>query len=406
MVEKTVLVLGGGVGGLVAANELRRRLGRGHRVVVLDRSAQHLFSPSLPWVMVGWRRSQGIVRDLNRMVRPGVEVVRAEVLSVSPAEQKVMTGRGELGYDYLVVALGAELAPEAVPGYGETAHNIYSLEGAARLHRSLQVFGGGQVAVVVSALPYKCPAAPYEVALLLHDFFRRRGLLGRVDLQVFTPEVLPMPVAGPRIGQAIKGMLEERGIGFHPNMHLKSVSPERRELEFQGGDRAGFDLLVAVPPHRPPPALSGSHLTNEAGWVPVDPRTLRTRYENIYAIGDVASITLPNGKALPKAGVFAHAEAIAVAHGIAAEVQGTDSETGFDGSGYCWIEMGGGIAGLASGDFYAKPEPVVKLRRPGRMWHWGRALFESYWMGRGLTRMGSGWVLVLAGRLLKVPASI
>src|SRR3990172_8634285 len=405
MVGRTVLILGGGIGGVVAANELRRRLGREHRVVVVDRSAQHLFSPSLLWVMVGWRHPEQITKDLRRMVIPGVEVVQAEILNIDPAKQKALMKAGELGYDYLVVALGAELAPEAVPGYVETAYNFFSLEGAVKLHSHLQVFDGGRVTVVVSALPYKCPAAPYEAALLLQDFFRRRGLLGRVNLQVFTPEALPMPVAGPVIGQALKSMLEERGIGFHPNTQLKSIDPARRELQFQGGATAGFDLLVSVPPHRPPQALSGSGLTNEAGWVPVDRRTLLTKYNNIYALGDVTSITLPNGKFLPRAGAFAHAQAQVVARHIAANIQGTRPEAEFDGAGYCWVEMGRGIAGFANGSFYAEPDPVVELKRPGRMWHWGKVLFESYWMRGGLARLTSRWALALGSRLFGVSAS-
>ncbi|MBI4295000.1 MAG: NAD(P)/FAD-dependent oxidoreductase [Chloroflexi bacterium] len=406
MAGKTVLILGGGVGGLVAANELRRRLGQEHRIVVVDKNGQHLFSPSLPWVMVGWRHPEEITKDLRRMVHPGVEVVQAQVQAIDPAKQKVRTEAGELDYDYLVVALGAELAPEAMPGYAEAAHNFFTLDGAAALASALKVFSGGRVAVVVSKLPYKCPAVPYEAALLLHDVFRRRGLLRQIDLQVFTPESLPMPVAGPVLGGAVKGMLEEIGIGFHSNVQLESIDPGRRELKFQGGATASFDLLVAAPPHRPPQALKGSGLTNEAGWVSVDRKTLRTSYDSVYAVGDVTSITLPNGKPLPKAGVFAHAEAQVVAHHIAADIQGAKSTEGFDGFGYCWIEMGNGRAGFASGNFYAEPNPAVQLQRPGRLWHWGKGFFETYWLGDGLGRMSSRWALLLGSRLFRVPASL
>jgi len=405
MVGKRIVILGGGVGGLVAANELRRKLGREHRVIVVDRSGRHIFSPSLPWVMVGWRRPEGITKDLRRMVRPGVQLVQDLVLTIDPKGQKVMTETQELEYDYLLVALGADLAPEVIPGYAEAAHNFFTVDGVTKLDAALKAFQGGRVAVVVSALPYKCPAVPYEAALLLHDFFRRRGMLGRIDLKVFTPEHLPMPVAGPVLGQAVKGMLEEKGIAFHPDVQLISIDPTG-ELKFRDGTTASFDLLVAVPPHRPPKPLRGSGLTNEAGWVSVDKRTLRTNYDNIYAVGDVTSITLPNGKLLPKAGVFAHFEAKIVARQIAADILGGRSEASFDGLGYCSIEMGGGRAGFASGNFYAEPEPAVELRRPGRTWHWGRVLFERYWMGDGLSRLTSSWALILGSRLFRVPASL
>ncbi|MEW6034626.1 MAG: FAD/NAD(P)-binding oxidoreductase [Chloroflexota bacterium] len=406
MAGKTVLILGGGVGGLVAANELRRRLGAEHRVLVVERSGQHVFIPSLPWVMAGWRGPDQITKELRRMVLPGVDVVQAQVKGIDTSRQKVSTDSRELGYDYLVVALGAELTPEAVPGYIEAAHNFFTLEGVTRLARVLKDFPGGKVAVVVSRLPYKCPAAPYEAALLLHDVFRRRGLLERIDLRVFTPENLPMPVAGPVLGQAVKGMLEEKGIGFHPAVQLTSIDPGARQLRFQDGVTAAFDLLVAVPPHRAPAALNGSGLADETGWLTVDRRTLRTRVGNVYAVGDVTRIILPNGKPLPKAGVFAHAEAQVVARNIADDILGTRPEARFDGLGYCWIEMGGGVAGFASGDFYAEPDPVVKLARPGRVWHWGKVLFESYWMHDGVTSLASRWALALGSRLVGVPASL
>lgn len=405
MAAKTVLILGGGVGGLVAANKLREKLGREHRIIVVDRSGQHIFSPSLLWVMAGWRRPEKITRDLRRMVHSGVEVVHGQVESIDAAKQKVTTDAGELGYDYLLVALGAELAPEAIPGYAEAAHNFFTLEGIKTLTGTLENFSGGRVAVVVSKLPYKCPAAPYEAALLLHDVFRRRGLLKQIDLQVFTPEILPMPVAGPVLGQAVKGLLEERGIGFHPGVQLQSIDPGRRELKFQDGAAERFDLLLAVPPHRPPQALRGSGLTNEAGWVSVDPQTLRTKCDNVYAVGDVTGITLPNGKPLPKAGVFAHIEAEVVARNIAASVLEDGAEARFDGLGYCWVEVGGGVAGFATGNFYAEPDPVVEMRKPGRMWHWGKAFFESYWMNDGLSHVMSRWALGIGSKLFRVPGS-
>lgn len=402
---KTVVVLGGGVGGVVAANELRRRLPREHRVILVERRRQYVHTPSLLWLMVGERRPGEVVKDVSRLVSEGVKLVQAEVLRIEPQARRVLTSAGQQGYDYLIVALGAELAPESMPGYREAAHNFYDLEGAARLAGALGAIGSGRVAVAITSLPFKCPAAPYEAALLIDDALRRRGLRGRVEVEVYTPEPQPMPVAGPAVGEAVRAMLVERGIAYHPQRQLVSIDSGRRELVFADGARVAFDLLAGVPPHRPPSAVRESPLANEAGWIPVHSRTLATRFPNVYAIGDVAAISLPNGKLLPKAGVFAHAEGLAVASAVAARLRG-GLEHEFDGVGYCWVSMARDRAGFALGSFYAEPEPQMDLRRPGRLWHLGKVVFEKYWMGEGLTRVAAGLALKLGGRTLGVPASL
>lgn len=339
------------------------------------------------------------------MVRPGVDLVQSEVLEVDAERQQVRTGNGAMGYDYLVVALGADTAPGSMPGFEEAAHNFYDLEGAASLAKDLARFDGGRAIVAVSSLPYKCPAAPYEAALLLDDALRRKMVRSKVNIQVFTPELQPMPVAGPAVGNAVKGMLTRQGISYHPGVQVVSMDGQRKELVFKDGSRAGFDLLAAVPPHRPPRVVKESALANEAGWIPVDRRTLRTRFENVYAIGDVAAITLPNGKLLPRAGVFAHAQAITVAGTIAGQILGAP-EREFDGVGFCWVSMARGRAGFASGAFYAEPEPAMKLQKPGWLWSAGKLLFERYWMGEGLNRKAAELGLLLGSRLLGIPVAL
>lgn len=377
---KTILILGGGIGGHVAANRLRRLLGREHRIILVDREQTFTFSPSLLWMIIGAREPAQFSRDLGRLARKGIEVLQAEATAIDPAARRVSTSAGELTGDYLIIALGAGLAHDAVPGWKPSAVNFYCLQGAELTRSALASFQGGRLVIVVAATPFKCPAAPYEAAMLIADFFTRRGMRDNVDLHIYTPEPLPMPVAGPVLGSAVRRMLEARGIGFHPNLKLEQVNGEARTMIFANGERAEFDLLLGIPPHRAPAAVRDSGLLGETGWVPVDARTLKTRYEGVYAIGDITTIMLPVGKALPKAGVFAHHEAEVVARNIAAEIQGRNPEHTFDGHGYCFLELGAGRAGFASGDFYATPEPVVKLRRPGYHWHWGKILFERWWL--------------------------
>lgn len=380
MPGKTILILGGGIGGQVAANRLRRLLGREYRIVLVDRERTFTFSPSLLWMIVGAREPAQFSRDLSRLARKGIEVVEAEVTAIDPAARRVSTSAGEFAGDYLVIALGSELAHERVPGWKPSATNFYCLKGAELTRSALTSFQGGRLCLVVTATPYKCPAAPYEAAMLIADYFTRRGIREKVDLHVYTPEPLPMPVAGPVLGNAVRQMMEQRGIGFHPNHKLERVDGDARVLIFTGGEQAQFDLLLGIPPHQAPSVVRDAGLLGDTGWIPVDARTLKTRYEGVYAIGDVTTIMLPVGKPLPKAGVFAHYEAETVARNIAAEIQGRSPEHTFDGHGYCFLEMGAGRAGFASGDFYAAPEPLVKLRRPGYHWHWGKILFERWWL--------------------------
>ena len=397
----TTIILGGGVGGLTAANELRRLSGPEHRVVLIERQPEFLFAPSLLWAMVGARRVDRLARPLRGLLRPGVELVHAAVERIDPERKLVVADGRELHYDALVVALAAALAPEAFPGYVGAAHDFFEPAGAASFWAALQAFEGGRIVVAVSALPYKCPAAPYEAALLIEDALRRRRLRERTEVMLVTPEPQPMPVAGPALGAAVASLLETRGIVFHRNRPLAAVDPAGRELVFADGTRERFDLLAAVPPHRPPEAVRASSLANESGWIPVDPGTLRTRADDVYAIGDVAAIALPNGKLLPKAGVFAHAEALVVARRIAAE-RDRSAVPAFDGLGYCWVETGGGKAAFAAGDFYAKPAPRIDLRAPGASWHLGKVLFERAWIGGGPERRFASAALRLGARAMGI----
>jgi sulfide:quinone oxidoreductase len=407
--SKRIVVLGGGVGGLVAANELARLLPRSHHILLVERGVSHAFAPSFLWLMTGGRQAAEIMRPLRALVRPGVEIVGAEACAIDLVSGRVETDGGSIAYDTLVVALGAELAPDAIPGL-ETAHTFYTLEGAEKLRDALAGFTGGTVAVVVSALPYKCPGAPHEGAMLLRDFYRRRGLSRKVELHLFTPEPQPMPVAGPELGAAVREMLETRDIAFHPSHKLAAVHPDARDLEFEGKPSVRYDLLVAIPPHRGPRLARDAGLSNETGWVPVDRRTLATRQERVYAIGDVTAVPIPGRwkpeipLMLPKAGVFAHGQALVVARRIAAEIAGTPVQEEFGGEGYCALEAGEGAAGFAFGDFFGEPSPEIQLRRVGKAWHAGKVLFESWWLSPfGLSRSGLSLALKLGGKAYGVP---
>jgi len=384
MTDRTVVVLGGGTGGLVAARSLRRRLDSTDRVVVIDRSPTYQFAPSFLWVMTGTRRSEQVSADRRRLRRAGIEVLQADVHEIDLTGRRIKTSEAEVDFDRLVIALGADLVPDAVEGFAEAAHNVYTLEGASAAAKALRRFNGGRVAVMVSRLPYKCPAAPYETAFLTEALLRRRKVRNNSSIAIYTPEPSPMPTAGPVLGEALAAMLAERGIDFYPNHTVERVDPEANELVLAGGERAGFDLLLGVPAHRAPMVLESSGLTAETGFIPVDRATLATSADGVFAIGDVTTIPVAGGKFLPKAGVFAEAEAHVVAENVAHELAGRHSSATFDGTGACFVELGDGRAAFATGDFYAAEAPNIRLRRPGRHWHLAKVAFEQYWIRRWL----------------------
>ncbi len=378
--DRNVLVLGGGIGGIVAARVLRKKLPEDVRVVLIDRDATCTFAPSLLWLMSGERKPQAITRGRERLERKGIEFLRGEAEGLDADLRTVRVGGDVIPYEHLVVALGAQPAPELMPGLREGAKNIYTPDGALEAHRALAAFDGGRVAVVIAKLPYKCPAAPNEAAFLAEAMLRHRGV--KAGIALYTPEPFPMPTAGEAAGRAVAGMLAERGIELHVGQALQEVDPSKEELVFQSGERAGYDLLLAVPPHRTASIVTGSGLANDAGYMPVDAATLATRADRIYAIGDVTQIPIAGGKFLPKAGVFAKAQASVVASRIADEIAGREPTATFDGRGSCFVDMGDGVAAFATGDFYAEGAPEVSLRRPSRRWHLAKVAFERYWLAR------------------------
>ena len=377
----TVAILGGGIGGVVAARRLRSLLDPRARIVLVDREPLQSFPPSYTWVMTGRRQPEAITRDLRRLRRKGIEVVEGSVEAIDFGSRRVATTGGEIAYDYLVVALGAELAPETIEGLSEEAFGYYQVGEAERLHRELGDFSGGRVAVVIASLPYKCPAAPYEGAMLLDALFRKRGIRTRVEISLSTPEPQPLPVAGPALGAAVAGMLKEKEIAYAPGRKTIKIDRQAREVVFEDGSREKYDLLIAIPPHRPPLVVRESPIAGATGWASVDPATLATAADGVYAIGDATAIPLSDGLLLPKAGVFAHSEAEIVARNIAALVRGSAKRRQFDGSGSCFLESGGARVGIARGNFYASPRNI-RFAKPAPWWSLAKLALERWWLYR------------------------
>lgn len=383
---KRVLILGGGVGGVIAAKQLAGKLGGSHQITLIDKSAKHYFQPGFLGIMTGRLGPESTGKELKNIERPGLLFVNEEITEIDAENQKVKTPNNMFEYDYLVVALGAQLAPEKVPGLKEAGFTPYQKDSAVELRDKIRNFNGGKIAVLVSSMPYKCPAAPYETAFLVDAIFRSKGIRKKAVISIYTPEGQPMPTAGPEAGTAIKGLLESRDIGFYPGLTVSLADQSQKRILLNSDEKAEFDLLIYVPPHKAPDVIANSPLAGETGWIPADPKTLKTRFENVFAIGDVTAIKLPGvykpdmPLSLPKAGVFAHEQAKIVAGNIASEIEDKSALQNFDGHGACFLETGMKKAGFARGDFYAMPNPIVNMRPPEFFHYLNKMIFEKYWL--------------------------
>lgn len=374
MSATTTMILGGGFGGISAANSLRRLLATEHEIVVIDESPRFHVGAGNTWIMLGERTYDQISQSRLALLEPGVRLIEAKVQNIGLSDRTVSLPSGPLNWDFLVIALGADLDPARVPGLAEAAHTFYTVEGAQRLKVVLERFSGGDVAILIPRVPFKCPPAPYEAALLLHHAFERRGLAGKVRLAVHTAEGAPMPTAGPEMGQYIKGELTQRAIGFFPQKSASRVDETAQRVVFEDGSEARYDLLIAIPPHEAPKVVRDAKLTNQSGWIPVDPRTLQAKQppdaREVYAVGDVTIVPLPGrykpdvALSLPKAGVFAAAHGRIVAHQVAARIIGQTPDEAFDGKGYCYLETGAKRAVKADGSFFELPHPTMQRRTP------------------------------------------
>jgi sulfide:quinone oxidoreductase len=329
-----VLVLGAGFGGLEIASRLSGSLGDEVEVVLIDKNDSFVFGFSKLDVMFGKTTADAVRHSYRDVVKPGVRFVQAEITSIDPANRAVTTTEGDFDGDVMVVALGADYDAAATPGLLEAGDEFYSVAGAFATRQVLRDFTGGNVVIGVTSTPFKCPPAPSETALMLHDFLVERGLREQSSISLVMPLPVPIPPS-PEASTALLAAFAERGINWIPSTVIESLNAERHVAVLAGGDELHFDLFLGVPKHKVPTVVAESGMCVD-GWVPVDSLTLETSFDNVYAVGDVTSV------GTPKAGVFAEGQAAVVADRIIERHRAETSAASYDGVGICYVEFGHG----------------------------------------------------------------
>ena len=359
--KKRILVLGAGFGGLELSTMLSEACGDSIEVTLIDKSDSFYFGFSKLDVMFGHARPNAVRLPYKKFVKPGVRLLQETISLVDPIAKRVTTDRGAHDADFLVVALGADYDFAATPGMAD-ATEFYTLAGATRLGEILPAFTKGRVLIAVGGAPFKCPPAPSEAALMMHDYLSTRGIRSACEITLILPLEVPIPPS-PETSRALLAAFAERNITFVGDRELRLVDTQRRVVTLDDGREFPYDLFLGVPAIRAPKILEDSGMT-EDGYVPVKPKTLETLFPDVYAVGDCAR------QGTPKAGVFAEGAARAVAKSLIARLRHQEAPVTHAGKGSCYIEFGAGRIGRVDVDFFSNPdhptgtyyEPSVALR--------------------------------------------
>jgi sulfide:quinone oxidoreductase len=376
-VKIRVVVLGAGFGGLELATTLSEELGDAVDVTLIDKNDAFVFGYSKLDVMFGRTTLDAVRLPYRALAKPGVCFVQQTVTSINPDARRVTTEDAVHDADYLVIALGADYDLDATPGLAEGGNEFYSVAGAALLRGVLEDFAGGRVVVGVCGPQFKCPPAPSECALLLHEHLVSRGIREASDIKLVIPFGTAVPPS-PDTSRALSKAFAERAIEFIPSRRVSAIDVARKVAVLDDHSELPFDLFLGVPKHRAPDVVIGSGMTVE-GYIPADSRTLATPYKGVYAIGDCATV------GVPKAGVFAERQASVVARALIAEVRGQPQPEGYDGRGSCYIEFGDHRVARVDVDFLSGPKPTGTFQEPSSALIAEKQMFGSHrrarWFG-------------------------
>lgn len=353
-----VVILGGGFGGLSAATELRNSLSSSQvKITVIDRKDWFMVGFAKLWIINGTRTFENSTGSLNELPKKEINFIKDEILSIDLQNKNIEIKSQTISFDFLIISMGAELAPQKIPGLQENGFNLYDHKQLSEIHDRLESMKSGKIAISIMGMPYKCPPAPFEASLLIDSMLRKRGIRDSVQIDFYSPAPITLPAAGPEISKQILELVNSEKIIFHDSSKIKSV--ESKKLIFENSE-ADFDLLLAVPPHTAPKIIYDSGLAKEPGFIPID-RDCKTPFENVFAVGDVTSLTVGENKAVPKAGIFAEGEGITVAKNIISRIQSQEESALFDGKGGCFIESGRDTASIIEIDMFSNPQPSTNL---------------------------------------------
>jgi sulfide:quinone oxidoreductase len=356
MMSQRVVALGAGFGGLELCTTLSDALGDELEVTLIDKSDGFVFGFSKLDVMFGRTTLDSVRLAYRDIAKPGLRIVRETITAIDPKTRRVTTDAGVHEADILVIALGADYDMDATPGLAEAGNEFYSLAGAERLAGIIPAFSGGHAVIGVCGAPFKCPPAPSECALLLHDELVARGVRDACDITFVIPLGTPVPPS-PETSAALIEEFAERDITLMAGRRVGALDPERSVAILDDGTELAFDLFLGVPKHRAPDVVIDSGIT-EDGYVPVDSATLQTRFPGVYAVGDVATA------GVPKAGVFAEGAARVVAQTLIHQLRGGKPPSPHLGRGTCYIEFGRGRVGSVDIDFLSGPERTGTFNAP------------------------------------------
>jgi sulfide:quinone oxidoreductase len=394
---KRIVILGAGFGGLASANFLRKNLSDEHQITVIDKKDYFLMGFVNLWILNGNRNLEDSKIALSNLKNKRISFLQQEVIRINPVEKTITTTaissssssstktttKQNHEYDYLIIALGVEYSTEQINGFMKNrGFNLYDAEQIPKLRKEILSLKEGKIAICITSLPYKCPPAPYEASLIVNDILIKNKTRENIDIDVYTPSPIALPVAGPKVSQDVVNLLDKNNIHFNPSCSLQSVSDTG--LTFKDGkgiskENVEYNLLISVLPHTLPSIIKNSKFIDQDNqkWINVDKFTLKTRYENVYAIGDVTEIKVNQNVSIPKAGIFAEGQAKVVCQQIIDDIKNQSSNPKFDGKGFCFMEIGDNKAGYIDTDFYNKEGPITRLDPPNEESYKKKVDFEK-----------------------------